>query len=96
MQGLNEDIRFGIPSDVVGAEVDGEMVLLNARTGVYYSLDSVGARFWVLVGEGRTLGGIMSALLTEYDVESAVLRSDLEALISDLQENALLRVSAPD
>ena len=41
--------RVSVNDDVLFQELDGEGVLLNLKTGVYFGLDSVGARVWQLL-----------------------------------------------
>jgi hypothetical protein len=40
-----------ICDDVVFHDLQGELVLLNLKTGVYFGLDSVGTRIWHLIRE---------------------------------------------
>ena len=64
-------------SDVIVTELDGEAVLLNLDTKLYFSLNATGVRIWKLLAEGLTLGQIgdrlFHALLVERDVDSMVL-----------------------
>jgi hypothetical protein len=76
----------------MSAEVDSCLVLLDATSGMYYSLNAVGLRLWTMSSRGATLGDIVDTLLLEYVVERDVLWRDLESLISELRQNALLEV----
>ena len=74
----------------VSAEVGGEIIFLHEGEGVYFSLDGVGASLWKALETPRTFGDLIQALLNEYEVEEAVLREDLSALVMELTGKGLL------
>jgi len=84
--------RVDISEDVLCQELQGEAVLLNLKTGVYFGLDSVGARVWRLLGERPVLSETIEALLAEYDVPKERCAQDLIALVSELAEHGLVRL----
>ena len=90
---LSLDSSFNIPSSVLFTTVDQDIVLLNTRTNKYYALDEVGARFWNLLSESKTLREAHQSLLEEYEVESSQLEQDLLELLADLQENGLVEIA---
>lgn len=79
-----------ISPDVVFQEVEGETVLLDAKAEHYYALDDVGTRFWQLLNEHGDLDAVVTAMLAEFDVDEATLRSDLESLLARLGEAGLV------
>ncbi|HEX8074274.1 MAG TPA: PqqD family protein [Thermoleophilaceae bacterium] len=81
-----------ISPDVLFQEFDGETVLLDRRTSVYFELDEVGTRAWQLLAENESLEPIVATLLTEYAVDEATLRRDLQALIDQLSARGLVQV----
>jgi hypothetical protein len=76
--------------EVLFQELDGETVLLNLRDERYYGLDDVGTRVWQLLGEHGDIERVVSTMLSEYDVEEATLRQDVEKLIAALFEVGLV------
>jgi len=84
-----------IDPDVTFRELDGEIVILNLETGVYFGLDKVGARIWRLIEDHGSLGTVLSALRSEYDTTPAVLEHDLLELVGDLCAKGLTRVASP-
>jgi coenzyme PQQ synthesis protein D (PqqD) len=70
--------------DAVFRELEGESVLLNLETGMYYGLDPVGTRAWQLAEAGRSLRAVRDALVEEYDAEPAIIEHDLLALADAL------------
>ncbi len=75
----------------IGEVVDGELVLLNVETGVYFGLNRTGTKVWELLGERSDVDDVLSALERVYPVERATLRRDLDALIADLEKSGLVR-----
>ena len=49
------DAMFRIPDEVIFRELDGEAVILNLDTGIYFGLDAVGTRIWRLIEERKPL-----------------------------------------
>ena len=70
--------------DVVFRELEGESVLLNLETGMYYGLDAVGTRAWQLAAADGSLRAVRNALVEEYEAEPAVIERDLIALADAL------------
>jgi hypothetical protein len=82
-----------IPEGIVFRDLQGEAVILNLDTGVYFGLDPVGTRTWHLLRQHGTLQKVLEALLDEYDVTEARCREDLLDLVARMEEQGLVRVS---
>lgn len=78
--------------DVLFSQVGDEAVLLNLTSGVYYSLDAIGAKVWGLVTRGERLGAVHEALSREFSEDPEVIWADLAALITDLTAKGLIRI----
>jgi hypothetical protein len=88
------DQRVVIPSTVLFRELGGEAVLLNFESERYYGLDSVGTRIWEALAAGATLREGYTRLLAEYDVEPALLLTDIQNLLRDLSAQGLVVMEA--
>lgn len=84
--------RVSIPAHVMVQELGGESVLLNLHSERYFGLDEVGTRMWALLTASESIQAAYDALLEEYEVESELLRRNLEELIAKLVENGLVEV----
>ena len=84
------DAAFRIPDDVVFRELDGEAVVLNLDTGVYFGLDAVGTRIWRLIEERKPLRLILDTLVEEYEAPSDRLQRDLLAFVDQLTGKGLV------
>ena len=79
--------------DAVFRELDGQSVLLNLATGMYFGLDAVGTHVWQLALENGSLRAVRERLVDEYDAEPAAIERDLLALAEALVGKGLWMVS---
>jgi len=86
------DAAFRIPDEVIFRELDGEAVVLNLDTGVYFGLDAVGTRIWRLIEERKPLRLVLETLNDEYEASPDRLQSDLLAFVERLNGKGLLSV----
>src|SRR5580693_2673006 len=52
--------------DVIFADLGNEISLLNNKSGIYYTLNSVGANVWRQLAQPKTLAEIKQKLLDDY------------------------------
>ncbi len=90
---LTLDTTLHVPAHVLYTTVEQDAVLLNTRTNKYYSLNEVGARFWNLLAEGKTLREVYQALLGEFEVEAPRLEQDLLELVERLLKSGLVEIT---
>ena len=83
------DSTVAASDDAVVREMDGESVLLNLETGMYFGLDEVGTRVWRLAADDGSLRAIRERLLEEYDADAATIERDLLALAVALVSKGL-------
>lgn len=81
---------YSVPDSVVTREVEGELVLLDLESGIYFGLDAIGVRIWRLIEDGNSLSAVIEAMLAEFDVEREVLERDLLELVGTLESRGLV------
>jgi hypothetical protein len=81
-----------VPEDVIFRELDGEAIILNLATGMYFGLDEIGTRVWALVASSGTLGDAVDVLTAEYDVDRPALERDVLELAGQLLDKGLVSV----
>ncbi|CAN7198950.1 PqqD family protein [Mesorhizobium amorphae] len=79
-------------NDAVACEFGNGLALLNLKSNIYYSLNSVGAYIWDLIQEPRRIADIRSAVLTRYDVDPERCKADVDGLLKGLTEAGLARL----
>lgn len=82
--------------DIVAKVMDGEAVIINLSSGVYYSIDHVGATMWEMVESSSSLEEVVAAILARYDVPQALARDDVLRLAGELLQHELVVIAAPD
>jgi hypothetical protein len=82
--------RFVVNPSVVFRELDGEAVLLNLESGVYFGLDPVGTRVWALLLELGAPSAVCAHMIAEYDVAREVLERDVLHLVGELVRQNLV------
>ena len=90
---LSEKTRVVVCREQVSSNLGGEAAILNLKNGVYYGLDSVGARVWALIQQPRTVAELRDIFAAEFDVASPRLEADLLELLSDLAGKELVEVA---
>jgi hypothetical protein len=82
-----------ISPDVVFRTLDGEAVLLNLQSGVYFGLNEMGTKIWNILAENCSLEEVHSRILQEYAVEPELAKTDLLKLTAQLLEKGLVTKS---
>jgi len=77
--------------DVISKKMDDEMVLVNLKSEIIYTLNATGAKFWELIEEGKSFGQIITELQAEYNITKEELTTELEAIVSQLVERGLIQ-----
>ncbi|MBI4588184.1 MAG: PqqD family protein [Candidatus Rokubacteria bacterium] len=90
--GITLTSRVRITDDVLFRDLQGEMVLLNLKTGFYFGLDPMGARIWQLIREHQDVRKVLDLLLGEYEVTDARCERDLLGFVALLSEKGLIEV----
>jgi hypothetical protein len=84
--------RVVVPSHVLVRHLDGESVLLNLETEIYFGLDATGTRIWQLATSEPNIGAAYGRLTEEFEVEPELLRHNLIELLGQLVEHELIKV----
>ena len=75
---------------VVWRRVGEDIILMDLGPSVYHSLRGVGADVWALLAEGPLpIADVVAKLLDEYEVDMALLLSDVETFLQRLQAAGL-------
>ncbi len=86
------DSTIAAAEDQVSCDLEGESAILNLNNGVYYGLDTLGARIWELIQEPKTVNQVRDVIVSEYEVEPERCERDLVALLTQLNDEGLVQV----
>jgi len=73
--------------------VDGEVVLLDRRSGVYFGLNEIGSLIWQGLVKNLSVDEILTAIEKQYEVDRRTLLADLSRLLDTMQAKGLIQVS---
>ncbi len=82
-----------IAKDVIYQELDGEMVLLDMKSGEYFGIDEVGSTIWALLERGKSTGEILLLLMQEYVVDELTCRNQVASFLNELQGAGLIETT---
>jgi hypothetical protein len=91
---LAPETRFVVNTPGVAAKViDGEAIIMNLSTGMYYSMDRVGALLWEWIERGHSISEILEGLTGRYEVPISRVRGDVERLLDEALQEGLLGIA---
>jgi hypothetical protein len=89
---LSERSTVVAVKDQVSSDLGGEVAILDLASGVYYGLDTVGARVWELVQEPIEVNQIRETINEEYDADRARVQRDVLTFLQRLADEGLVEV----
>jgi hypothetical protein len=81
-------------SEIAAQVIDGEAIIMNLTTGIYCSMDRVGAVVWGWIERGHSVADMVEGLTSLYDVPPVQAQADLERLIDQLVQDGLVHIAA--
>jgi hypothetical protein len=75
-------------------QVDGEVVVLDSRDSLYYSVNGSGGELWSALRAGTTESDLAQLLIDRHGIEAIRARADVTAFVTQLTEAGLLERSA--
>lgn len=84
--------RAKISQDVLFREIEGEAVLLNTKTGIYFGLEPIGVEIWKQLSAKKSFDAIVKNLTADYDIDEKTCREDLLRFTGHLEKNELIKV----
>jgi hypothetical protein len=80
--------------DVIYQKLGDDILLLHVRTNRFYELNNTAARVWELISTGSDLEHTVVQLASEFNAEAAVLMPAVEAVITSMTRENLLKPHA--
>jgi hypothetical protein len=91
-QALSEPSVVVAMREHVSCPLGDEVIILDLKAGLYFSLDNVGAMVWQLIQQPRTVAEIRQAVLDTFDVDGDVCDRDLAVLLRELSTRNLVEI----
>jgi hypothetical protein len=89
---IDDNILLSRATDVVAADMDGEMVMISIASGKYYGMDAVSSSLWGLLENPKSISELVQVLCEEYEVEYRQCRADVLELLTYLRGEGLVKV----
>src|SRR5262245_33169083 len=77
-------------AEIAAEVIDGEAILINLTTGLYFSMEGTGGALWSLIEAGLSVEEMAAALAANYHVDRAGVEGDLARVIAELLEYRLI------
>ena len=87
---LPAHVRFVRSANVVEADVDGGVIVLDIESAYCYGLNETASTIWRMLAEPVAFPEIRDRLLAQFDVEPETCARELEALLLDLETEGIL------
>jgi len=76
--------------------IEGEVILIDLKTGSYYSLRETGADIWQFVEQGADESQMVEALTNGYEESPEEIRSAVAKLLEELSQEGLIGPAEED
>ena len=85
-------MRFRVNSpNVIYETIEGEVILIDLKSGTYYSLREAGATVWQAIEQGAAEDEIQAVLEQRYEGSADEMREAVRRLLGDLEREGLIR-----
>ena len=86
--------RFRVNSpNVIHETIEGEVILIDLKTGTYYSLRDAGAAVWQAIERGAGEDDIAAELRSRYEASESEIHDAVRRLLAELEREGLIRAA---
>lgn len=78
--------------DLLTTMVDGELLAMSLRESACFGMNRVATRVWELIEQPTSLADVCARLVQEFEVEPAVCREQVGALVDQMRTERLVLV----
>src|SRR5256885_13329441 len=83
--------RFRVNSpNVIHETIEGEVILIDLKTGTYYSLRDAGAAVWQAIEQGAGEDEIAAELRSHYEASEREIQDAVRRLLAELEREGLV------
>ncbi len=79
--------------EIIAKVMDGEAIIINLASGMYYSMGAVGGVIWTMIEAQHTLAEIIDALTAMYGIPRARAEADVMRLGDELTRERIVTIS---
>ncbi|MCK4798306.1 MAG: PqqD family protein [Spirochaetes bacterium] len=90
---ISDDTKFKTTENIAWRNVNDEIVVLNLKSGEYFTLNDVGQVIWTAIADEKNVEEIKMKIIDEYDVSKEKATGDIIQFITGMIEEGLLHKS---
>ncbi len=90
---IDWDTTFKTSENIAWRNVNEEIVILDLKSGEYFTLNDVGQFIWLAVADQKNVGEIRRIVVAEFDVSPEKASEDIKKFITEMLEEGLLHKS---
>jgi hypothetical protein len=87
---MTKETVVAVSGDLTLADLGGEAVILNLKTGKYFGLNETGTKILALLKEPKPVGVVIDALINDYDVPVEQAERDILGFLSKMEKSELI------
>lgn len=89
---MEKTYRFGyFDSHIVHEDFDDEIVVINLKSGIYYSLSKTGQVIWNQIRKNPDTNSIISNIKSHFDTDGADVEGDVSVFLKELESEELIK-----
>ena len=92
---MADDALVERETSMIGAEVEDDVVLLDIKSGMFYQLNKVGGRVWLLLETPATVAALCARLRESFEVTPQACREATVEFLEQLREKGVVKITAP-
>jgi len=87
---------FERKADMMVADMDGELVMMDVDQGTYFAINSVGSHIWTMLETPQSMADLTASVVRSFKAgDTAQVSADVERFLNDLSANNLIDEVAP-
>lgn len=88
----NDVTRYERNANMMVAEMDGDLVMMDIDQGSYFAINPVGGHLWEQVETPQTLAALVDSVEGAFATDDAArIQVDVEAFLADMLKHNLIR-----
>lgn len=90
---ISQATQFRPVEHAAGKVMDGELVVINFNSGLYYSSMGVGTAIWQLMEAGQSLGAIAATIARDTGIALEIVGADVGGFMEQLLSAGVIEAS---
>jgi len=85
-------MTYKIPEGIIWKDMEDLIVVVDVKSGDYYSLNATASLIWRNLSDGKETGQIVESLREAFDANDCEVEKDVESCIRHWCDNGLIAV----